>query len=221
MKEEILENGMDEEGEYDEEEEEQEESVEDESELVAIARRKMSKTWQFHVFLLAAGFLALSEPLIVSLLPVGGRMQPAVHVSNNVTLPSINLDQDPHNINWAVQVAIIVLSTVFAMIGTLWTAYSIDSEDINFIDKLMESIDREVIIEIFFLIYGWICIFAFPIFAALRCFRIFRFVWYFQLVISEQPDDYIPSQHWISVTKSSKLCVLYLESLGYFRILKY
>jgi len=64
------------------------------------------------------------------------------------------------------------------------------------------------------LIIGWCCIFVAPGLAALRCFRVFRLLWYFELFPHTHPNDYDPSEHIFSFRKASQLCLMYIERLG-------
>ena len=49
--------------------------------------------------------------------------------------------------------------------------------------------------------------------AALRCFRIIRYLWYFELIDPEEESD-APEEEWFSLTKASQLCLFYIEQLG-------
>ena len=48
--------------------------------------------------------------------------------------------------------------------------------------------------------------------AALRCFRILRYLWYFELFAHEDTDE--PEKEWFSMIKACQLCLFYLEQLG-------
>ena len=49
--------------------------------------------------------------------------------------------------------------------------------------------------------------------AAFRCFRILRYLWYFELFASEPSDA--PDEEWFSMIKACQLCLFYIEQLGH------
>jgi len=87
-------------------------------------------------------------------------------------------------------------------------------EILNGFEVILGMCDGEVFLELGFLIIGWCCLFVAPGLAAIRCFRVFRLMWYFELFPFTEPEDYDPSEHLFSFRKASQLCLLYMERLG-------
>jgi len=81
--------------------------------------------------------------------------------------------------------------------------------------KAYYVIDGEVLMELVLLIVGWIFIKGnYQGVAALRALRVFRLMWYFELIQSELPEDYVPENHYFSPSKAAQLCIFYLEQLS-------
>lgn len=86
---------------------------------------------------------------------------------------------------------------------------------IPFESKLFQTVDGESGIEVGSIILGWVFISNGRYgLACLRCLRVFRLLWYFELIPHEREDNYEPEEHMFSVSKSATLCILYLERLG-------
>jgi hypothetical protein len=122
--------------------------------------------------------------------------------------------------NFNAQVAILAVSSLLALLGIAFTIDNYPSPSImddgtervlTLYEKITLTFDAEVVTELFFLIWGWSSIFYAPGIAALRCVRILRYFWYFELVDYVEPAK--PEDHFVSFTKVSKLMVFYLESL--------
>ena len=85
----------------------------------------------------------------------------------------------------------------------------------NFLQKCYLVIDVEIFVELFFGVIGWLFIFTpYSGISALRCFRIFRYMWYFELLEHEVDADYKPEDHFFSLTHATQLCLFYLEQVG-------
>lgn len=158
------------------------------------ARIVLAENIFFRFFVVISTLLAIGEPVLVGFPATG--------------LP------------YVLQIIFLAVSTGLFVIGILMTGSVIESTDKYPIDSLPDRIlaclDGEVIMELAFLIIGWACIFESPGVAALRCFRVFRFLWYFELfseeVIYEEGEG--PEDRWFSVTRSSQLSLEYLEKLA-------
>ena len=85
----------------------------------------------------------------------------------------------------------------------------------SYLEKCYLVIDVEVFVELFFGAIGWLFIFTpYSGISALRCFRIFRYMWYFELLEHEVDEDYNAEDHFFSFTHAAQLCLFYLEQVG-------
>ena len=78
--------------------------------------------------------------------------------------------------------------------------------------KLIFMFDGETLFEFACLMLGWVFLWRNPGIAALRCMRIFRMLWFFEL--GEHKKHERPEDHWVSISNSCYICVQYLEGIG-------
>lgn len=111
------------------------------------------------------------------------------------------------------QIAVLAVSTALFFIGLSFT-YAYISSSVSPTEKLELIFSREVIGEIICILIGWALIFTYPAVAALRCFRIFRLLWYLSHDPKTREADYKPEEHWVSIRQTCNICVNYLQNLG-------
>jgi len=94
--------------------------------------------------------------------------------------------------------------------------YPESDEPLSLSNKIYLMIDGEVYFEVSTLIYGWATIYYVPGLAALRCVRIFRYLFYFELLPSEKVKAASSSSPYRRFTfmKAMHLCLTYLKSLS-------
>lgn len=78
----------------------------------------------------------------------------------------------------------------------------------------LAMIEGEVLLDFFCLVFGWATIFVNPGLAALRCLRVFRFLFYFELFPYYKKADFDPSTALFSIRKASQLCLVYLKRIA-------
>jgi hypothetical protein len=119
--------------------------------------------------------------------------------------------------NMDAQLTVLAFSTILFAVGLYATYSHMDThrgkQRIPTIEKIEELFDAEVKLEFVTLCIGWLFINSFPGIAALRCFRVIRLLWYFEL-FQPEPDNVDPAEKWFSLISASKLCLLYVERLG-------
>ena len=161
------------------------------------ARAAFAKTPGFHVFLFFTFLLCVVEPFLVC-------------------FPR----HWHHGAMFNAQVGVLAGSTLMFFIGLVSVAqyyppvYNKEDVKVNELEKYISMFDGEVILECVCLIFGWVFLFTYPGIAALRCFRVFRLMWYFELYEEELPEDYNPVDHPFSLTFAAHQCLEYLEKLG-------
>ena len=160
------------------------------------ARAAFAKTLGFQVFLFISFLLCVVEPFLVS-------------------FPRHWHDGAMFN----AQIGVLAGSTLMFFIGLFcvaqyYPAHDVDGFEVEELEKYMSMFDGEVILECVCLVFGWAFLFPYPGIAALRCFRVFRLMWYFELYEEELPDDYNPVDHPFSLTFAAHQCLEYLEKLG-------
>lgn len=160
----------------------------DNNSLVDLARSKFAKRKYFIPFVALSFMTALVEPIIVGFEPTTELM--------------------------TTQIAILAISTVLFLLGLHFTISEVHDLTLTYFEKITEVFDGEVVLELVCLLIGWVCITQSPGLAAIRCFRVLRYFWYFELIITENAPDYDPAEHIFSPTKAVQLCLLYMEALG-------
>jgi len=151
-----------------------------------VALLKLAKAWWFKIFLFISFGLALSEPFLVAF---------------PQTIP--------------IQKIILAISSGLFVLGYLATMIAISSESVPegfFLKRLYfrfrYSFLPEMWIEIFSFVIGWALIFEDPGIACLRCFRVFRFVWYTEFYLAKKGTIFFP------ITFFCHLVLQYLEKIG-------
>jgi hypothetical protein len=157
------------------------------------ARASLANTRIFLIFVGVSTVFALAEPILVGFPATGSA--------------------------YTAQKVVLGISTLLFFIGLLMTISVMKSTDTERVEtvgaKLAASFDSEVVIEVICLLIGWTCIFEAPGIAALRCFRVFRLLWYFELFAHEHnEDEYDPTEHPLTISKACQLCLEYLEKVG-------
>ena len=150
---------------------------------VNLARRRLLYHPLFKLWLICAAGLALSEPILVA-------------------FPSDS------SVAYA-QFIVLIASTVLFVVGILFTAAAIDDseEPTPAWLKIIETFNGEVLLELLLLCEGWIFILTSPGLAALRCFRVFRYLWYFEMMRIRRKNPIYLLYH------AARLCVVYIKKL--------
>lgn len=112
-----------------------------------------------------------------------------------------------------VQYILLSIGTLLMFLGIYLSALFVN-DTIPFYEKLMMMIDIETKTELVCIILGWLLIFYDTGAAAIRCVRLFRFLWYIKRIVKEKPKGYIPGENLFSLTKASEVCVDYLYRIG-------
>jgi len=105
-----------------------------------------------------------------------------------------------------IQKIILGISTVLFFIGFIAVMWAI--KDGGFLYRLKHAILSEVYIEIVCLISGWILFYVEPAMAPLRCFRLYRFVWYSEFYTADTKT------FWYPITFFCHIVLQYLEKIG-------
>jgi len=105
-----------------------------------------------------------------------------------------------------IQKIILAVSTGLFVIG--YIAVMIAMPEGGFFFRLRHACLAEVYIEIVCIILGWILLYADPVMAPLRCFRLFRFVWYSEFYPAN------PENFWYPITFFCHTVLQYLEKIG-------
>jgi len=105
-----------------------------------------------------------------------------------------------------IQKGILAVSTILFVMGFI--AVMIAIPEGGFFFRLRHACQSEVYIEIVCLVIGWVLFFTDPVMAPLRCFRLFRFVWYSEFYPAN------PETLWYPITFFCHTVLQYLEKLG-------
>lgn len=151
------------------------------------ARYSFSQQWYFLPFLIFAMGIALLEPIVIALGNTGFWFN--------------------------VQYVLLAAGTGTFMYGFTQTL-SFYKGDEGICQKMWKMCEGETKTELITLALGWVLLYDTPGVAALRCFRVFRFLWYFELFVRELPEDYDPAEDFFSPTKAGQLCVQYIEGMS-------
>ena len=169
-------------------------AYETESRILGNAREKMQIYffhWGFWSFIILCTVLALAEPVLIGL---------------QETLPYSAW------LGW--QLKLLAASSLLHGLLLTVTYYWIGVIDarLGWLQKLRILSDGESIFETACLTLGWIFLWSNPGIAALRCMRIFRMLWFFEL--GEHKKIERPEDRWVSISNSCYICVQYLEGIG-------
>jgi len=105
-----------------------------------------------------------------------------------------------------VQKIVLAISTFLFFVGYITVVWTIKEGSI--FSRFRSALLGEVLLEIVCLTIGWALIFEEPAMASLRCFRIFRFVWYIEFYRAKKDSFFYP------VIRVFHLIIQYLEQLG-------
>ena len=172
-----------------EDKKEKEDEGDDFEQMVDEAREEMKQYSVFWIFVAISTVAAFAEPLIIGLEPLGQGKK--------------------------IQVIVLAISTALYLI-LLVTTFLYVKKSSSAVARIRCLFDAEVMFETICLLIGWVFILSRPGIAALRCFRIFRMLWFFELVehAEEKDPTYKPEEHFVSVSKVCHICVKYLEAIG-------
>jgi len=151
----------------------------DEDEPSDQALLSLAPRWWFKVFLIFSGLLALSEPFLVAF---------------------------PHYTHPVAQKVVLAVSTALFVLGYgLVMGFMPEG---NLWQRFVGAFLSETWIEVFSFAIGWGLIFQDPGMASIRCFRIFRFVWYAEFYRAKKGRIFYP------ITFLCQLVLQYLEKIG-------
>jgi len=143
-----------------------------------LALLKLAKQTWFKIFLIISIALAFVEPFLVAF--------PAV--------------------TYNAQVIVLALSTLLFVIG--YIAIMVNIPEGSVFTRFREAFLPEMWIEVVFFAIGWSLIFRDPGMAAIRCFRILRFVWYSEFYRAKKQSILYP------ITFFSHIILQYVEKIG-------
>lgn len=150
-------------------------------EPIGRARATMRRTWLFWLNVLASVILGVAEPVVIA---------------------QQSWNQRSHT---GAQVAILALSTLLYLIQ-LRITYNLIAADMTVAKTLAgraaHIFDGEVLFETACLAVGWIFLFESPGVAALRCFRIFRVLWYFESGTTKEIQLFGPAKFCYLLVRS-------------------
>eukprot|EP01040_Poterioochromonas_malhamensis_P015196 gene15197-16966_t len=143
----------------------------------------------------------------------------ALNARKNFTLAEpILVGFRPTDEVFVLQVAVLAASTFTFFLDIAFTAYYYDREYDK--EKLapwqiaVAICQGEVLLDAFCLLFGWCTIFSNPGLAALRCLRVFRLLWYYELFPDMKDVNFDPAQAVFSFRKASQLCLLYMKGVA-------
>lgn len=96
-------------------------------------------------------------------------------------------------------------------------SYRIDEDDLEeyeHADILAGVVDGPVIFEAYFVLFGWITIFDLPGLSALRCIRIIRIAWLFDIFTVDKPFGYDPSVHILGLKRFCQQLIRISQKIG-------
>ena len=158
------------------------------------ARREAAKSNYFVFFVILSAICAIIEPFLVAHSPVG--------------------------LNYIAQIVVLSVSTFLYLISIIITYYYLSkNQELTFPNcqsKLISCFDGEAVLEGTCLLLGWILFTALePGIAAVRCFRILRYIWYFELLTkSDKVKKTPPAERFVNIFEVAHLCLKYLERIG-------
>ena len=161
------------------------EGDDEEPELIDLARTEMKESHNaaFWAFVLVGTLFALAEPVLICL-----------------------RDRLPHDQWIGLQYAVLAASTVLYVAFLVATFRFVDREKApRVLHRIYILYDGEVKFETACLAIGWVCLITNPGIAALRCMRVFRMLWFFELVEHKKLDD--PGAYPLDISKCFHLCV--------------
>ena len=112
---------------------------------------------------------------------------------------------------YTAQKVILALSTstfIFSFFAMMWCM----PKELSLIRRFRETLLPEVSLELIGLAWGWGFLFQRPGLASLRCFRIFRFVWYSEEYRAQYDSE--RKDRFYIITHFGHLIVTYLDKMG-------
>ena len=193
-----------------------------------IARLKASVKWRFRIFVIISSILAVTEPILVGFTPVGAAfiLQIVVLALSTilffigihltiVEMPDVIIRYDRSTRRVIQQDHVSVRQHDYIQTTARNTAKQYLPPN-HYFSKFIECFDMEVGLEIVCFTFGWSLIFYDSGLAAIRCARVFRFVWYVELYHDQKiydDPDYNPADHFIDFIRSFEICSQYLEKI--------
>ena len=112
------------------------------------------------------------------------------------------------------QFVLLSFSTVcyFLLLAATYYFVGLVDQELDWKSKIVTLFDGEVLFETVCLALGWAFIVENPGIASLRCMRIFRMLWFFEL--GEHKSYKVPEDHWVSISNICYICVQYLEGIA-------
>jgi len=150
----------------------------DETEVGDVALLSLASRWWFKIYLFISIVLALLEPILVAF---------------------------PDD-TYYIQVIVLAASSILFLFG--YGATMAAMTEGSLFQRFRDAFLSEVWIEVICFAIGWSLIFRDPGMACMRCFRIFRFVWYSEFYRAKKGSILYP------ITFLSHIVLQYLEKLG-------
>lgn len=159
-------------------------------EIIIRARITWSMYWSFRIYLMLTILFCLSEPIIVAF--------------------------GKEHINY--QIGILAASTFLYFVNICYSYYFITQTNdfkIPSLKKIKLIFDTEMNFELLCLCIGWIFIVPNKGIACLRCLRVFRLLWFFEIYQKDIPDSYDPSRNLLIFNPSQgiRLCLAYIRNI--------
>ena len=122
----------------------------------------------------------------------------------------------PHGVVLKIQIAILAISSFLFVTSIIMivNSYPDNADSVPLSTQLWDIFFSEFLLEIIGLMLGWIFIFILPGLAALRCFRAFRLLWWYELIAPTYGDDYDPGEDIIDIWTATRSSLKYLKRLG-------
>lgn len=178
----------------------------DSTKLYQMARISFSQTTEIYLAFVTIAFLAVLMETVV--IVTGGRYSALQGWDVHQNTLKLGFE----NYLLLISTALCMLDVVFVMIfmpGALVDEQYKITRHLNPMEKLYNSVGNETRFEVFFLGVGWVCIYFYSSLAVFRCFRLLRFLWYFELL--EVADDDLLN---LLVVKPCRQAVTFIESIG-------
>ena len=110
------------------------------------------------------------------------------------------------------QILVFALSTALELSLPIIVGYHIRIDNIPLYRKIFSILNRDFLMETILICLGWICLFAFPSYAALRCFRVYFLLRYFN-AISPEESTFKPERSFMSLSKALRLSLYFVDEL--------
>ena len=159
-------------------------------ELFRRAKIELAKTLVFKIYLVLTTICFMIEPVLVGF--------------------------PPHGIVLQLQIIILSVTSFLFFVGVVMVVnfYPDDVEEVELSAQFRDVVCSEFFVEFAGLVLGWSLIFIFPGLAALRCIRLFRLFWWYELLAPEYGNNNDSVQHNVNFWIIIKSCIKYLRKLG-------